>query len=128
MTPLLHGERHWRGVGDLRRSDMRALHQLHLSPSALSIVTTVSSGAWFLAAYARSVTGSLSKDGWNQTPLLWLLLLCLAPLVCAVAGCLLLYERQRLHGSPTVPEWCALAARAIPVVVAAVLLLMNVTQ
>jgi hypothetical protein len=109
-------------------SDMRALHQIHISPSALSAVTAVCSGAWFFAVYAWSVTGSHSKDGWNETPLFWLLLLCLAPLVCAASGCLLLYERQRLGGRPTVLEWWALAAGAIPVVVAAVFLLMNLTQ
>jgi hypothetical protein len=109
-------------------SDMRALHQIHISPSALSVVTAVCSGTWLLAVYAWSVTGSHSKDGWNQTPLLWLLLLCFAPLVCAVTDCLLLYERRRLGGSPTMLEWCALAAGAIPVVVAAGLLLMILTQ
>jgi hypothetical protein len=107
---------------------MRALHQIHVSPSALSVVTAVCSGAWFLAVNVWSVTGSHSKDGWNETPLLWLLLLCLAPLVCAVTGGLLLYERRRLGGSPTVLEWCALVAGAIPVVIAALFLLMNLTQ
>ena len=81
-----------------------------------------------MAAYAWWVTGSHSKDGWNGTPLLWLVMLCLAPLVCALTGGILLYERQRLGGNMTLLERCALVAGAVPVVVAFVFLLMNLTQ
>ena len=81
-----------------------------------------------MAVYAWWVSGSHSKDGWNGTPLLWLVMLCLAPLVCALIGGILVYERQRLGGNLTLLERCALAAGAVPVVVAFVFLVMNLTQ
>jgi hypothetical protein len=107
---------------------MRAAHQHQISPSVLSVATSLCSAAWFAAIYAWSVTGSHSKDGWNGTPLFWLFLLCLSPLVCALTGFALLRERRRLGSRPTKLEWCALLAGAVPVAVTCWVLLMVLIQ
>ena len=70
------------------------------------------------------------RDAWSDRPavMTWHTATTTFTLDLYSPGGLLLHERRRLGGSPTVLEWCALAAGAIPVVIAALFLLTNLTQ
>ena len=47
---------------------------------------------WHAAWYVNSHT----KDGWSSTPLLWMLVLLLCPILCAIMGIALVLARERM--------------------------------
>ncbi len=95
---------------DARRSE--------LSLPALSLALLMCSAAWFLAAFVYCSTTGFIPD-WSSTPLVWMLLLMIAPPVC-FSLVLLLVNTYR---QAPVPRFCrcALLAAALPVTVGTML-------
>src|ERR1035441_674382 len=101
---------------------MNTLRRLHTSPAAFCIGLLVSSAATFagmLAWYLNSHT----KDGWSSTPLLWMLVLLVCPVLCAILGVALVLARERAGSRLTPTDWCALLAGAVAVLLGGWLLI-----
>ena len=76
-----------------------------ISPLALSVTLLICSALWFVSAcewYAHSC----SKDGWSETPLLWMQVLAAAPIVCVIGGVALVIARRQSR--LTWFDWCVL--------------------
>jgi hypothetical protein len=91
--------------------------------SGLAIGLLACAALWLVGMCAW-YANSHSKDGWSQTPLLWILVLVATPVLCAIAAGTLVYWRCRLAERLTWLDWCALMAGSVTVVVGGWLLLM----
>lgn len=76
---------------------MRAINQSRVSPAALSVVLAVCSVIW-LTGLCVWYLNSNSKDGWSTTPLFWMFILGVVPVVCLIGGIALFRQPSRLSG------------------------------
>lgn len=72
---------------------MRTLSQK--SGSWLSLVLFVFSGLSATGLYMAALANRSSKDGWNQTPLGWMFVLAITPVVCGLFGFVLVRLRRQ---------------------------------
>jgi hypothetical protein len=100
---------------------MRTLDRSRVSSSALSVALLVCSAVWFIGACAW-YANSDSKDGWSSTPLLWILILTVTPLLCLIGTAALVIARRQARF--TWFEWCAFFAGGVAVIVGGWLMLM----
>jgi hypothetical protein len=78
----------------LNRKDFSDARDVRIPPPALSVALLVGSVCWLVGVVAcYEATGF--KDGWSQTPLLWLLTLMVTPSVCFALGVILVNARQQ---------------------------------
>ena len=84
-----------------------------ISTFALSIALLVCSAAWFAGALAWYAT-SASKDGWSETPLIWMLILTATPVLCIIGSVVLVIARRQSRF--TWFDWCALGSASVAVV------------
>ena len=103
-------------------ANMHSLRSIRVSPKASAVgllVCAVATFAGMLAWYVNSHT----KDGWSSTPLLWMLVLLVCPILCAALGVALVLARERTGSRLSPIDWCALIAGAIAVLLGGWLLI-----
>ncbi len=100
---------------------MQAITNNRTPRSALSIGLLVCSAVWFVGVGAWYAT-SASKDGWSETPLFWMLILTVTPVMCIIGGVALVIARRQSRF--TWFDWCALGAASIAVVLGCLLVTM----
>jgi hypothetical protein len=91
-----------------RQANMHAPSHNQGSPFALSLALLMCSATWFVGAFIWYLTQSQSKDGWSDTPLAEMLVLCLSPLGCIIVGFLLVLARRYDGERLTALDRCAL--------------------
>jgi hypothetical protein len=82
--------------------------------------------ALWLAAICVWYANSHSKDGWSQTPLLWILVFIATTLLCVAAAIALLRARHLAVQRLSWLDWCALLAGTVAVIVGSLLVIMVV--
>ena len=91
---------------------MNAFNHKQVSTASLSVALLLCSAVWFVGACAWYAT-SASKDGWSATPLFWMLILTVTPVLCFVFGVALVIARRQSRFSWF--DWCALCAAVLAV-------------
>jgi len=100
---------------------MRSLGRSRVSPLMLSVALLVCSAVWLIGTsvwYAQSN----SKDGWSTTPLFWMLILTVTPMLCLIGGVVLVIARWRSRFTRF--DWYALAVAFVVVILGGLLALM----
>lgn len=97
---------------------MHTVKQFAASRASLTLLS--SAVVWFIGALALFARSD-SKDGWSTTPLPWMVVLAVAPVLCFVSGVALLGSRHRPR--LTWLHWVALLAGAIAVVAGGLLII-----
>src|ERR1041384_666159 len=100
---------------------MHATSNIRVSPSALSVALLVCATLWLSGAVGWYVMSD-SKDGWSTTPLLWMLILTVTPVLCITCAIALVIARR--DSRFTVLDWCALSAASVAVLLGGLLILM----
>lgn len=96
----------------LKRKGVSDSGDVRIPPPALSVALLVGSVCWLIGVVACYATSD-SKDGWSQTPLLWLLTLIVTPSICFAIGVVLVNVCRRSRLSWL--DWSALVAAFFPV-------------
>jgi hypothetical protein len=90
---------------------MYAFKHKQVSPAALAVALLICSALWLVGVCEMFTSGS--KDGWSSTPLFWMMILTVTPLLCIVIGAALVIIRKRSKFSSF--EWWALFVAFFPV-------------
>jgi hypothetical protein len=97
---------------------MHTIKQFAASRASLTLLS--SSVIWFVGALAL-IAHSDSKDGWSTTPLPWMVVLAVTPVLCFVSGVAFLWSQHRSR--LTWLHWIALVAGAITIVAGGLLMI-----
>ena len=92
---------------------MCAFERKHIRATVISLAMVVFTVAWYYGVHEFRVTNRQSKDGWSETPLLWMFILVFAPLFSLVGIPMLLHVEDRL----TALDVCAILVACSPVLV-----------
>jgi hypothetical protein len=91
-----------------------------VSLSAVSIALLICSAVWFVGACVYYAASAFKND-WSATPLFWMLILMVAPVICFSSGMILVNARK--HSRFSQLEWCALVAAFFPITLGTLLAL-----
>ncbi|HWI58405.1 MAG TPA: hypothetical protein VNZ22_14365 [Bacillota bacterium] len=94
------------------------LVRTRIAPSAVAIALLVCSAVWLVSAYVYFATSAF-RSHWSATPLVWMLILLVAPAMCCAMGIILVKAPRPARASRF--YWYALGAASLPVTLGTVL-------
>ena len=107
---------------------MQTLNRPNVPSSVLSVALLILSAAWFIGFREFFVANRQSKDGWSSTPIFWLSVLLLVPIISFFGAPLLIWVSRREHQPLTALDYCSVVVAYAPVAIIAFLFLMFVTR